>query len=180
MTFDSIAAWGFVLYSSFAFAQKSPSEILSQGAVPPENQSKEHFSRIQSFAGKAKELVSALSTGELENVKTLFFPLEPFILLKAIDKPENYHKKLVAWYAADLQRERQILSVPLDFEAFQLGSCKWKEKGSEYNYIAYWSCYKSRIKMRDAKKAIVELEIRTLINFGNEWFITHLGPIPKS
>lgn len=159
--------------------------VFWSGAVSfpaAEAQEKRDLTQIQSFEAKARTLVAALSTGELEadEVKKVFFPLDIFISLKAIDKPENYHKKLVEWYVADLKRERARLNTPLEFEGFQLGSCKWKEKGSEYNRVPYWSCYKSKITMRDKEKVSVQLEVRTLINFGNEWFITHLGPVPKS
>ncbi len=153
--------------------------VLADESVPRENQTQIPWSQISSFEEKARALTTALSTGELEKAKALFFPLEAFKRLKAIDRPEQYHKQLTLWYQDDLRREQKGLKAPLRFAAFQLGSCKWKEKGTEYNHIAYWSCYKSKIKMLDGNKEKVELEIRTLINFGNEWFVTHLGPIPK-
>jgi hypothetical protein len=62
----------------------------------------------------------------------------------------------------------------LKYVSFKRGGCKWKAIGTEYNKIAYWSCYRNRmIALADGKK--IDLDLRTLINWGDKWYITHLG-----
>ncbi len=147
---------------------------------------------IQNGAKPAIETITPFDPGPLlknlngqvaaEDAQTLFFPAEPFNQVKGIKDPGAYHKQLVSWFAKDLQREGERLKAgaPWVVESFKLGSCKWKEKGSEANALPYWSCYKSKLKLKNAKNESNLVEIRALINWGDRWWITHLGPIPKS
>ena len=63
---------------------------------------------------------------------------------------------------------------------FKKGYCKWKAVNSEYNHIAYWSCYKSQIQVKDEITGNISyIKLKAMINWGQEWKVTHLGPIPK-
>lgn len=144
--------------------------------TPPENREKPKTESIDPF--RSEDLIKAINENKAD--ETLFFPADAFEALKAIAKPLDYHQQLLKWYAADVKREHDRLKTPLTFVSFKLGSCKWKEKGSEANGIPYLSCYKSKLKALDAEKKEQTIEVRTLINWGRTWYVTHLGPIPKS
>lgn len=144
--------------------------------IPSENKEKPKVETIAPF--NAAALVSAINENKVD--ETLFFPAAAFQELKAIAKPLDYHKQLLSWYAADVKREHERLKKPVSLVSFKLGSCKWKEKGKEANAFPYLSCYKSQLKVEDAEKKAQTVELRTLINWGKTWYITHLGPIPKT
>lgn len=155
--------------------------LLLAAEVPPENQKKPPIESISSY--DPKPLIAQLNqpTSEVE-WNTLFFPAAAFDQVKGIKDPGAYHKQLLKWFAADIKREHERLKPagPWEVDSFKLGSCKWKEKGSEANALPYWSCYKSKLKIKNAKGESNLVEVRALINWGNQWYITHLGPIPKS
>jgi len=154
---------------------------LSAAAIPEQNITKPAVESITPF--DPEPLLKNLNGQGAEGDATaLFFPAEAFNQVKGIKDPGAYHKQLVQWFAKDLAREGERLKpgAPWLVDGFKLGFCKWKEKGSEANAHPYWSCYKSKLKLKNVKNESNVVEIRALINWGNQWFITHLGPIPKS
>ena len=153
---------------------------FAQGAadVPLENQKSGSIADIQSFDAKAQRLVETLNQGQFDAAVDLFFPLEAFKQLKGIAKPDAYHKQLLEWYRSDLEQEHMKIEKSWNFVSFKLGSCKWKEKGTEANALPYWSCYNSKINVKNADKSGV-IQVRTLINWGKEWYVTHLHPLPR-
>lgn len=155
--------------------------FLSAQAIPVQNQSKPAIDSIKAYDAEA--LIKNLNgEGTETDATTLFFPADAFDQVKGIKDPGAYHKQLVSWFAADLKREGERLKAgaPWALDSFKLGSCKWKEKGTEANALPYWSCYKSKLKLKNAKNETNLVEIRALINWGDQWYPTHLGPIPKA
>lgn len=148
--------------------------------IPPENQDETLKAQIESFDPKAQRLLTALEKGSFAEVKDLFFPEGAFLQLKAIAKPADYYSQLVKWYEQDFIREQARFKGrgPLVFKAIKGGSCKWKAPQTEANRIPYWSCYRRKIELTAAGQSEV-VEVRALINWGRQWYITHLGPIPK-
>ncbi|MCX6128305.1 MAG: hypothetical protein NTX25_04480 [Proteobacteria bacterium] len=149
--------------------------------IPVENQNDQHLAAIQPFDAKAKLLLQAIEIGNIESVQELFFPQDAFLQLKAIAKPLEYYQQLVRWYKKDLQKESERFKGQghLDFVAIKGGGCKWKAAGSEANKIPYWSCYKRRMEIQVGGKP-ASIQLHAMINWGGEWYLTHLGPIPKS
>lgn len=148
--------------------------------IPPENKDEALKAQIESFDPGAQRLLTALEKGTFADVKDLFFPEAPFLQLKAIAKPADYYSQLVKWYEQDFTREQARFKGrgPLVFKAIKGGSCKWKAPQTEANRIPYWSCYRRKIELTAAGQNEV-VEVRALINWGRQWYITHLGPIPK-
>jgi hypothetical protein len=148
--------------------------------IPPENKDEALKAQIESFDPGAQRLLTALEKGTFADVKDLFFPEAAFLQLKAIAKPADYYSQLVKWYEQDFTREQARFKGrgPLVFKAIKGGSCKWKAPQTEANRIPYWSCYKRKIELTAAGQNEV-VEVRALINWGRQWYITHLGPIPK-
>ncbi len=153
---------------------------LAAGEVPAENQTAGKTPDVSTFEAKAATLLNAIEKNDPDSALPVFFPKEAFVQLKAIDKPEAYYEQLVTWFREDIAREHERLVVqdPLTFAGLKPGSCKWKAKGSEANSIPYWSCSKTQILVKVGKKTET-LTVHARINWGKDWFITHLGPIPK-
>lgn len=149
-------------------------------SVPEQNQKKPPLESIAAY--DPEPLLNQLNQPKTEaEWNMLFFPADAFNQVKGIKDPGAYHKQLLKWFAADIKRESERLKAgaPWQVESFKLGSCKWKEKGTEANALPYWSCYKSKLKLKNAKGETNQVDIRALINWGTQWYITHLGPIPK-
>lgn len=128
----------------------------------------------------ARRLTQAILADRPDDILDLFFPAAPFDALKAIAAPSSYHKQLVAWFVADVHKEHERLkgAVTLTYDGFERGSCKWKEVGSEANKIPYWSCYRNKFYAKTEAGKRVELELRAMINWGDSWYVTHLGKPP--
>lgn len=167
---------GFLLsFTSFAEEKQNATQN-----IPKENVEKKTMPSIDSLNASGKRLLEAIIKNDPESVKDLFFPLEPFLLLKDMKGSRNYHEKLITWYAADIKREHEKIKTFSDvvFDSFKVGRCKWKDMGSENNKIAYWSCNRNRLVAKSGKKDI-SIDVKVLINWGPAWYVTHLGPIPK-
>jgi hypothetical protein len=155
--------------------------LWGQVEVPAENKEQPQLDALTPFDGRAQQLLKALEAGKPDEVSDLFFPAAPFEILKDIKDPLAYHNQLVKWYRADLQREHDRLKSkgPLTFVKFQTGRCVWKKNRTEGNKIPYWSCYRNKLVAKEQNEKEVVIEVRAIINWGKEWYITHLGPIPK-
>ncbi len=153
-----------------SFSFEVPTENMIEGKTPPLKEAEE----------AAKRILTAITNNTPETVQDLFFPEKVFEGLKDIQRPLDYYKKLTKWFVADIKREHErIKSKPnLVFDGFQKGRCKWKAVGSEYNKIAYWSCYRNYFYAKSGEERI-KFEMRALINWGMKWHVTHLGAIPK-
>lgn len=167
--------------SLFLFALGVGAHAAAAIDIPPENQQQGTPAAVQAFDGKAQRLLDVFASGEVSAADDIFFPREVFKELKAIAKPDAYYQELMKRYRADLMAEHQkAKGTPLTFVSFKLGSCKWKAKGTEANSIPYWSCYRSKIKVKAGEGPAAktsDIEIRTLINWGKDWYITHLHPM---
>ena len=144
------AAFVVILWATSVFGQDS--------SIPPENTTMPKRDAIHDFDARAKRLLAAIDANKPDDVKDLFFPSEAFAKLKEMKGAMAYYDKLVSWF---------------------LRPCAWKKAGSEYNKIPYWSCYRNKIIAKDAKQQEVSINVKTLINWGDEWYVTHFGPIPK-
>lgn len=156
-------------------------ETLPVLAVPPENLIQNTLPPMDDAVVLAEKILTVLQKKDVTLAKGLFFPEAEFLSLKDIKDPGRYYKELVTSFERDLQKISAKLSDAgeLTFSEFKRGSCKWKEIGSQYNTIAYWSCYRSKFFATGAKGKI-EIELHTLINWGNKWYVTHLGQTTKT
>ena len=144
-----------------------PEENVTQGSPPAASAAE---------AG-AKELIAAIAAGDPARARGFFFPADAFDLVKDLPVPARYHRKLVGWYDEDIMKEhRRFRKGDWRFEKLELGRCRWKEKGTEGNKLPYWSCRGNFVTATDGNRKR-RFEIRVLINWGRNWYVTHLGPI---
>lgn len=159
-------------------AAPSPNQdVPSQNVLPGK---KPDLSGLTTLAG---QILSALSGSAPPPARDVvgFFPRAPFLVLKNIPMADAYHLELTKKYTDDLTVIRKQLppEAKLTLDRFTAGSCKWKAVGSEYNQIAYWSCYGSLLVATSEAPTptSMTLKVRTLINWGTDWYVTHLGNV---
>jgi hypothetical protein len=146
-------------------------------AVPKENQTKGEIPSVVSAEQSVALLLDAIQSGEPEKAAPFFFPKDAFNIVKDSSNPERYHSKLAKWYGEDILKEHlRFSSKKWTFSKFEIGRCKWKDIGTEGNKVAYWSCVGNFVSaVADGQTR--RFEIRVLINWGDKWYVTHLGPI---
>lgn len=155
---------------------KVPSQNLNQGEKPDQ----------ASMSEVATTLLKAFNARKEEGADTIFFQKDAFLRLKSMPGADKYYLQLTKWFRDDVAREINKFKEGdiIQFKSFVPGFCKWKPVGSEYNSVAYWSCRKSKLAYtridKEGSKFEQTLEILTIINWGANWFVTHLGPIPAT
>ena len=162
-----------VLLAAIAAATAPPVTEL----VPLENAVKGTPPPADSAREGAWLLLDAIKADDPAIAAGFFFPAAAFDLVKAMAVPGRYHRKLVGWYEEDIRTEHLRFADPAwRFDAFELGRCRWQEKGTEGNALPYWSCRGSRISARLGGRTRT-LDVHVIINWGQRWYVTHLGPI---
>ena len=144
--------------------------------IPFENQKKGERPPLTNTDAMAMRLLTAIEKDDPKSVQDIFFPEGPFLALKDIPDAKQYYKTLTESFSADIHKQSTGLSVQktFRFQKFRLGFCKWKDVGTEYNKIPYWSCYRSEIIASQGDKKIV-IPVKVIINWGQDWYVTHLG-----
>jgi hypothetical protein len=131
---------------------------------------------------RARHLAQALRTGAVGEVNLaldFFLPREPFLAIKDMSGAAGYFNTLTRAYRRDITAFRQASPwlADADYAGFQLSrSCTWMSPGREANRLPYWSCYRSRLLLRD-HGAVRSVEVRVMIHWGDQWFVTHLGAV---
>lgn len=147
--------------------------------VPPGNRDKGAPPGIASAEEGARLLLAAVAADDPALGRGFFFPAEAFDLVKDMAAPGNYHRKLVRWYEEDIRAlHRRFASGDWKVQGVALGRCKWKEAGREANKLPYWSCRRSTVTAADGARTR-RFDIEVLINWGDRWYVTHLGPVRK-
>ena len=153
------------------------SALPSTALVPRENAVQGKAPPFESAQAGAKRLLDAIKSGDPAIAAGFFFPAKAFDLVKAMAVPGRYHKKLVAWYGEDILAEHPRFEDPSwTFEKIERGRCKWQEKGTEGNALPYWSCRGNRVTAKSGDRTRT-FEIHVIINWGDAWYVTHLGKI---
>lgn len=160
---------------SLAYAQRSwhgieiPAENEWEGprpARPP----------VGDAAERAERLFGAILADDPEPARDFFFPREPFRVLKAIADPDRYWNVLWGHYERDIHRLHEDIPAGATFERLEMTRRGgWVDRREEANAIPYWASRHDWIHYR-VGEASRRFEIRTLINWGPRWYVTHLTP----
>lgn len=131
---------------------------------------------------RVEQLIAALNGQQGAEPNVLFLQRQPFLAIKDMHGADGYFSTLLRWYANDVMRERAALPGGTGrwvLSRVELSSrCVWMTEGREANRLPYWSCYGSRLVLaRNGQQHTVRMNV--LINWGDQWFVTHLGPIPR-
>jgi hypothetical protein len=145
-------------------------------AVPPENQAGGQKPDPMLAEAMVRRLFDAIVADDPSLAANAFFPADAFDLVKAMDEPGRYHKKLTAWFNEDIHLEHDQYpdTAGLEYAGFEPGKCKWMEIHTEGNKLPYWACrYNAFYGKKDDIKR--KFELRVMINWGSSWYVTHLG-----
>ncbi len=145
--------------------------------VPPENDwdpAPRSRPPVGDAAERAARLFEAIQRDEPEHARDFFFPLEPFRVLKAIAEPERYWNVLWGHYERDIHALHAEVGEGATFDRLELGRRGgWVDRRQEANAIPYWAARHAFVHYR-AGDAERRFELRTLINWGPRWYVTHL------
>lgn len=144
--------------------------------IPVENQSRGTMPSQESWQEDVRVLIASIEKNDAAAARPFFFPRDAFLRLKAMKGADRYYdEELLKLYDRDIGKAHEQLKGQTGWRlaAFEKGRCVWKEKGTEYNEVPYWSCYRNKIHLeKDGTK--VTIPLRTLINWGPRWYVTHL------
>jgi hypothetical protein len=161
------------------------SDPWPQIPIPPQNDANLRRAPARPGPGDASEraahLVRALSGEDPGIADDFFLPREPFLAIKDMSGAARYYATLMRWYRRDIETYRSQIrgasNVSLvRFEPSQ--RCTWMSIGREANRLPYWSCYGSRLVVQADGRELT-FRVHVLIHWGDQWYVTHLGPIPQ-
>ncbi len=154
-------------------------------AVPPENA--ERFGQPPALPppgdtdARARLLFEAIVRDEPERAMPFFFPREPFLRVKAIANPGGYWETLRRAYERDIHTLHAQLGdlrgrepARIEFVRLEFSRRKtWQAVRSEANAIPYWCVrHNQLVYLKNGREQ--RIEVRTLIHWGANWFVTHL------
>lgn len=126
-------------------------------------------------AERARRLFEAIQRDEPEHAADFFFPQAPFRVLKGIADPDRYWRVLWRHYGRDIHALHEELPEGAVFDRFVMTRRGgWVERRQEANALPYWASRHDWVYYRVGERER-RFEIRTLINWGQRWFITHLS-----
>lgn len=166
------------LISITAFAQRRTAAPTIP--IPPENDA--HLTTastrppVTTAEAGTRRLFAAIVADTPQTVHDVFFPRDPFLVLKGISDPGAYHDVLLRHFDRDIHTlHAQITSrgTPT-FERFEFSTrARWQPIRSEANALPYWAVRHSFVHYR-VGNAAAQFEIKVFINWGTHWYITHL------
>ena len=170
-----IALAALSLLASAAVAQRAERPDI---AIPDENdwrrESPPDKPPVGDAAERAERLFEAIQRDDPEHARDFFFPLEPFLVLKGIADPERYWNVLWSHYERDIHALHEELPEGATFDRFVMTRRGgWVERRQEANALPYWASRHDWIYYRDGERER-RFEVRTLINWGPRWYVTHL------
>jgi hypothetical protein len=138
------------------------------GALPPLSS--------DDLSGRASHLFDGIVRDDPKLADDFFFPRDPFVRLKDVADPGRYHQELVRAYHRDVHvlHARRRSWDGARFVAFELTSRpRWVKPGEEWNKIGYYRTFDAKLRYEALGKTHV-LEIRTIISWDGQWYVTHL------
>lgn len=124
----------------------------------------------------ARQLFLAIQRDDPALARDFFFPRDAFLVLKGIADPARYWGILMSHYERDIHELHGSLPGISDgtFDRFTLSRRGgWVAIREEANALPYWASRHSWIYYRAGDRE-QRFEIRTLINWGPRWYVTHL------
>ncbi len=165
------ASWGSAdQWPSVAIPSQNAANLTAASTRPPDGD----------VSTRAEHVVRALTAGGSNDMALDFFlPLDPFLAVKDMNGARRYHAQLVQMYRRDMDGYRAQFApgATVEFVRFvRSNTCTWMSIGREANRLPYWSCYGSRLIVRVNRRE-VSLRVHVLINWGDQWYVTHLDRI---
>lgn len=171
----AIALSALCLVASGAIAQRAEAPDVE---IPDENDWRRDTPPprppVGDAAERAERLFEAILRDDPEHARDFFFPREPFLVLKGIADPERYWNVLLRHYERDIHALHEEIPAQASFDRFVMTRRGgWVERRQEANALPYWASRHDWIYYRDGERER-RFEVRTLINWGPRWYVTHL------
>lgn len=131
----------------------------------------------EELQARARSLFEAIVHNNPALAEDMWFPRDPFLILKDIKDPGKYWDQLHRTYAKDIEKlhRKRKSWEGAEFEKFEPGSPpKWVKPGDEGNKIGYFRTVKGNLVYRMEGKT-QKIEVRVMISWQSRWFITHLS-----
>ncbi len=134
------------------------------------------------FNDRMEALWRGVVKGSVGPAMAAFFPLDAYLQVKAIADPgADWHQRLVAEYAADIQAAHRLLGPhPAQAHLLRVEVPTWQEAwippGDCYNRIGYWHVPGSRLLYREGGQ-LRSFGIASLISWRGAWYVVHLGAV---
>lgn len=128
---------------------------------------------------RAAELFEAIRRNEPARAMEFLLPREAFRAIKNASDPDRFWDRLRRLYERDIATLHTSLPdlARAEFVRLELSRRKsWVERGEEANRLPYWSQRRNRLVYRVGSDER-SLEIRTLISWEGQWFVTHLSEV---
>ncbi|MBK8258926.1 MAG: hypothetical protein IPK82_40485 [Polyangiaceae bacterium] len=154
---------------SASAAPKPPDYDPANKAKPPIDS--------EELQARARGLFDAVVQNNAALGEDMWFPKEPFLILKDIKDPGKYWDQLHRAFVKDVEKlhKKRKNWEGTEFVKFEPGAPpKWVKPGDEGNKIGYYRTVKGNLVYK-AEGKVHKLEVRVMISWQNRWFITHLG-----
>lgn len=138
------------------------------GTAPPRPRFDEEFD------ARLQRLWTAILADDPALATEVFFPQLAFRRVKAASAPDRIHRRLVREFEEDIHHLHQQVPANAVLVGFRPRRCSWTRRGEEANALPYWSCRHNHIRYRVGERER-RVELRTLINWGPRWYVTHLA-----
>ena len=124
---------------------------------------------------RAARLLEAILQDDPERARDFFFPREPFRILKGIADPDRYWEVLWGHYERDIHALHEDIPAEATFDRLAMTRRGgWVDRREEANALPYWASRHDWIYYRVGEDER-RFEIRTLINWGPRWYVTHIS-----
>lgn len=131
----------------------------------------------EELQARARSLFDAIVQNKPPLAEDLWFPRDPFLILKDIKDPGKYWDQLHRTYAKDIDKlhKKRKGWEGAEFVKFEPGSPpKWVKPGEEGNKIGYFRTVKGNLVYTMEGKTH-KMEVRVMISWQKRWYITHLS-----
>ena len=170
----AVGVLGLVLFVGFARAQEEAEPI------PPNNSAKLKKApkkpAVADFPARAEHLFDSIKKNDADAAASAFLSKGAFRRIKGVKDPDKIFRRLIREYKEHIDALHKKLPDDATFGRFQMSRrCGWVERRQEANALPYWACRHNWIHYASASKGDGKFKVRTLISWGDQWFITHLG-----
>lgn len=126
---------------------------------------------------RARRLFEAIVRDDPSHADDFFLSRDAFRLIKAVGNPDPLWERLHTAYVNDIHalHARTADLASATYERFRFtGRRGWVVVGEEANRLPYWAQRHSFLDYRVGSERR-SIEVRTMITWADEWFITHLS-----
>lgn len=127
---------------------------------------------------RSRRLFDAIVHDDPSRAADFFLPREVFRAVKGIADPDGLYDRIYRMYENDihtLHRELGADASRAEFVRFEFSRRRaWVGLREESNRLPYWAQRRNSLVYRVGSEER-RFEVRTMISWGDQWFITHLS-----